>query len=174
MTTTYEVESPSFGDPTTGEYAVDVARTLFTALGIRCDDELTRHTPRRFVQAILDLTSGIAVDPDRHLSVTFPPAQGDPVVICVVQIPFTSLCEHHLLPFIGHAAIAYLPAPQTLIVHLSKLARLLCEDAARPQVQEQPGNQVVAAITTHLDTQRAACELRATHACTTLRGARGL
>ena len=81
-------------------------------------------------------------------------------------------CEHHLLPFTGTATIGYLPEPGARIVGLSKLARVTQEYAARPQVQERLGDQIVTAITSNLDTLGAGCVLRAVHTCMTLRGAR--
>jgi GTP cyclohydrolase IA len=80
------------------------------------------------------------------------------------------VCEHHLLPFTGHATVAYLPEQGAPIVGISKLARVVQEYAARPQMQERIGEQVVEALTSCLVVQGAACLLRATHACMTLRG----
>ena len=155
---------------TSEHMAIVHATSMMQALGIDLDSDETRNTPARFVRAMLELTAGASLDPGRHLQVTFPPPSGDPGMVLVPGIPFTSICEHHMMPFNGTATVAYLPAGR--IVGLSKLARLVQEYAARPQVQEQLGDQVVAAITRRLDTRGAACILRATHSCMTLRGAK--
>jgi len=146
------------------------ARAMMTALGFDVDDEATVRTPARFVKALLELTSGATLDPDRHFAVTFPPPSVDPGMVVVPGIPFTSVCEHHLLPFTGTATVAYLPSGR--IVGLSKLARVVQEYAARPQVQERLGDQVTQAIDKNLSTLGAACILHAVHSCMTLRGAR--
>lgn len=148
------------------------ARAMLAALGIACDDESTAATPERFVRALAEMTAGRLVDPDRHLLVTFPPESPAPGLIVVTGIPFQSVCEHHLLPFSGRAAVAYLPAPGSRIVGLSKLARVVQEYAARPQVQERLCTQVVGAVTSRLRTDGAACLIRSVHSCMTVRGAR--
>jgi GTP cyclohydrolase I len=93
-------------------------------------------------------------------------------MIIVPGVPFVSLCEHHLLAFTGTATLAYVPAPGARIVGLSKLARLAREYAARPQVQERLGDQIVQAIARNLNTAGAACIIRSTHTCMTIRGVR--
>ncbi|ROR42928.1 GTP cyclohydrolase I [Kitasatospora cineracea] len=163
---------------TSTDNTIDLARAaehaagLFAALGIPCDTESTAATPARVAKALAELTAGQHLDPTRHLAVTFPPEGQRAGLIAAVDVPFTALCEHHGLPFTGRAAVAYLPVPGARIVGLSKLARLLQEFAARPQVQERLGEQVVEALGAHLDVQGAACLIRSVHACMTLRGAR--
>lgn len=146
------------------------ARALLTALDVP-ETESTKNTPLRWVSALAEMTRGMGMDPDRHLLVTFPPEGDDPGMIVVRHVPFTSLCEHHMLPFTGTATVGYLPAPGARIVGLSKLARVVQEYGARPQVQERLGWQVINAITTNLDTTGAACVIKAMHSCLTLRGA---
>ena len=153
------------GHPATGH-----AAAMLEALGIDVTLEDTRATPARLVGALAELTSGIHLDPGRHLAVTFPPPSDDPPMVIVPGVPIASVCEHHWLPFAGTATIAYLPASR--IVGLSKLARVAQEYAARPQVQERLGDQIVTCIGKHLDTRGAACVIRAVHTCMTLRGAR--
>ncbi len=150
------------------------ARVMLDLLGIDVSRADTAATPARFVKALLELTSGARLDPARHLRVTFEPGSPDPGIIIVRDVPFISLCEHHLLAFTGTATVGYLPAPGARIVGLSKLARLVQELAARPQVQERLGDQVVSAITGNLETAGAACVLEASHSCMTLRGARAV
>ncbi|MCC9309112.1 GTP cyclohydrolase I [Kitasatospora sp. RB6PN24] len=148
------------------------ASGLLAALGIPCDSPSTADTPRRLAKALAELTAGVHTDPTRHLAVTFPPEADRPGLIAAVDVPITALCEHHVLPFTGRATVAYLPKPGARIVGLSKLARLAQEYAARPQVQERLGRQVVDALTTHMDVDGAACLIRSQHACMALRGAR--
>lgn len=150
------------------------ARRMLAELGIPCDSDDTAATPARFVRAMLEFTAGQYLDPARHFKVTFPAPDGDPGMVVVPGIPFVSLCEHHLLSFTGTASIAYLPQPGGRIVGLSKLARVAQECAARPQVQERLGHQIVSTIDTNLDTRGVACLLRATHSCMTLRGAKAV
>lgn len=148
------------------------AAAMLKALGIDCDADGTQETPERFVRALSELTYGLRHDPARHLARTFPPPSGQPSMIVVPGVPFTSICEHHLLAFTGTAAVGYIPSPGARVVGLSKLARIVQEYAARPQMQERLGDEIVDAITGHLETEGAACVIRSTHSCMTLRGAR--
>jgi len=152
--------------------ATKYARAMLDELGIDCHSDSTEATPARFVKALLELTYGLHVDPTRHLRVTFEPASDDPGMIIARDVPFVSVCEHHLLLFTGTATVAYLPKPGARIVGLSKLARVAQEYGARPQVQERLGDQIVSALTDHLDTLGAACIIRSAHSCMTCRGAR--
>lgn len=146
------------------------ARAMMTELGFDTAGEAMERSPARFVRALLELTVGMNLNPDRHFAVTFPPPSADPGMVVVPGIPFVSVCEHHLLTFTGTATVAYLPAGR--IVGLSKLARVVQEYAARPQVQERLGDQITEAIGKNLNTLGAACVLRSVHSCMTLRGAR--
>lgn len=127
-------------------------------------------TPGRVVRAFAELTDRRG-DPSALLKRTFEgtdyPADE---IIAVGPIPFTSICEHHLLPFSGTAWIGYLPNEEGGVVGLSKLPRLLDHYAARPQVQERLTTQVADALVEHLDPQAAGCIVRATHTCMSLRG----
>lgn len=164
----------SIGAP--GEHALAQAaahaREMFAALGIDCDTASAERTPHRFVRALAEMTRGLHLDPARHLRVQFPPESAEQGIIAAVDVPFVALCEHHILPFAGRATVAYLPRPNARIVGLSKLARVLQEYGARPQVQERLGGQVVDALTRNLDSLGAACLIRSEHACMTRRGAR--
>lgn len=140
--------------------------TMMVALGLSGDD----RTARRHVTALAQLTRGTRVDPRRHLQVTFPPTTADPGLISVRDVPFTSLCAHHMLPFTGTATVAYLPKPGGRIAGLSKLARLVVDYAARPQVQEQLAAQTLDAIMAELPAQGAAVRIEAVHTCMAMRG----
>lgn len=154
-------------DQVVDERAVVACRELFSRLGIVGDE----RTPTRYVRALAELTRGLATDPRRHLEVTFPPTSADPGLITARAVPFTSLCAHHLLPFYGTATVAYLPKPQARIVGLSKMARLVQDYAARPQVQERLAAQILDALTTRLHCRGAAVAIRGMHTCMALRGA---
>lgn len=145
------------------------ATAMLEALDIAGDEQ----TPMRLVRALDELTRYRFTSPDAHLGVRFPPpiAGGTPGLIVVTDIPFTSVCEHHLLPFSGVATVAYLPERGQRIVGLSKLARVVKEFAGRPQVQERLTGNIAAAIHQLLDADGAACAIRATHSCMALRGA---
>lgn len=144
------------------------AAAMLGALGIHGDDK----TPTRLVRALDELAAGRDLEPDRHLDVQFPPTTTEPGLVVVADIPFTSLCEHHLLPFTGVATVAYLPSPGSPIVGLSKLARLVQEYAARPQIQERLTDQVATALHLGLKARGSACAVRGVHSCMALRGAR--
>ena len=144
------------------------AAAMLDALGLVGDD----RTAWRLVKALDELAGARNLDPGRHLAVEFPTLiPADPGLVCVTDLPFTSLCEHHMLPFAGIATLAYLPTATRAIPGLSKLARLLGDYAARPQVQERLTYQVAAALHIGLQARGAACAVRAVHACMALRGA---
>lgn len=149
------------------ERAVAACRELFGRLGVVGDQE----TARRHVRALAELTAGVRQDPGRHLEVTFAPVSPEPGLISVRSVPFTSLCAHHMLPFYGTATVGYLPKPEARIVGLSKLARVVKEFAARPQVQEQLAAQVLEALASRLHCRGAAIAISAVHTCMALRGA---
>lgn len=146
------------------------ARRMMAALDLPLDTPGLAGTPARLVAALRELTAGMREDPGRHLEVTFPPETDKPGIIAVTNMPFISLCEHHLLPFIGNMTVAYLPSPGAPIVGLSKLARMAQGFAARPQVQERLGEQIVESLSTRVDCLGAACQVTAEHFCMTLRG----
>lgn len=165
------VAAAPINGPVDLEAAAAACTAMLDALGIDTGRDGVRETPGRFVRALDELTRGRHLDPDRHLAVTFAPETNGQVVL-VTGIPFTAVCEHHLLIFDGTATVAYLPAPGARIVGLSKLARLVQEYAARPQVQERLTRQIADAVARCLDTVGVACLLRAEHSCMSHRGAR--
>lgn len=141
---------------------------LLELLGDDPDREGLTETPARVVRAMCEMTSGLREDPAAVLGTTFDVSSDEMVVVTGVE--FVSLCEHHLLPFTGTAAVGYLPVER--VVGLSKLARLVDIYARRPQVQERMTRQITAALDEHLATKGAACVLRATHSCMSCRGVR--
>jgi GTP cyclohydrolase IA len=124
-------------------------------------------TPRRVVAYLAELTAGYREDPGRYLSVAFEEPCDEMVVLAGVR--FTSLCEHHLLPFTGTATVGYVPDRK--VVGVSKLARVVEVYARRLQLQERLTRQVAEAITDHLEPLGVGVVLRASHACLACRGA---
>ena len=125
-------------------------------------------TPRRVAAMYEELFSGFHDDPSRHLTVTFA-AEHDEMVM-VRDIPFASLCEHHMVPFIGKAHVAYIPGSDGRITGLSKLARLVDGFARRLQVQERMTTQIADAIESVLGPRGVLVVLEAEHLCMSIRG----
>ena len=115
-----------------------------------------------------ELFSGLHDDPTRHLEVTFA-AEHDEMVM-VRDIPFASLCEHHLVPFLGRAHVAYIPAEDGRITGLSKLARLVDGFARRLQVQERMTTEIADAIEGVLQPRGVLVVIEAEHLCMSMRG----
>lgn len=151
---------------------VDVARIeravreMLLAVGEDPDREGLLKTPNRVARAYAELFAGLQEEPRRHLRTVFT-ADYDEVVL-LRDIPFASMCEHHLLPFVGRAHVAYLPDGR--VVGLSKLARLVEGYARRPQIQEQMTKQICEALMEELEPKGAAVVVEATHSCMTIRG----
>jgi GTP cyclohydrolase I len=154
--------------------ATDAVSTLLYYLGYDVTTETLVDTPNRVVRALLEMTSGQAVDPATVLSRTFPahPDSDHDELVALSGITFTSLCEHHLMPFDGTATVAYIPVPGGPVVGLSKLARLVDIYARRLTMQERLTRQVTAALDAHLATVGSACIIRSRHGCMTGRGVR--
>ncbi len=143
-------------------------REILLALGEDPEREGLRQTPRRIAESYAELFSGLREDPRRHLRVTFDEHHTEMVVLR--EIPFASMCEHHLLPFTGFAHIGYIPRGR--VVGLSKLARLVDGYARRPQVQERMTSEIADAIMEELKPDGCGVVIEATHTCMTIRGAR--
>jgi len=153
-----------------------LVRELLEAIGEDPDRPGLRLTPQRVADAYTEFFSGVgqdATEPLAHtISVTRGPAPDTlpSGAVMLRDIRFRSVCEHHLLPFAGHAHIAYLPGEQ--VVGLGALPRVVDVLAARPQVQERLGEQIADAIAGSLDTRGVLVVLDATHECVTMRGGR--
>ena len=143
-------------------------RELLEAIGEDPSREGLRDTPRRVAEMYAELFEGIESDPGEHLRVTF--EVGHDEVVMVRDIPFTSLCEHHLLPFVGYVHVAYLPAADGRITGLSKLARLVEGYARRLQVQERMTTQIVEAMERELAPRGSIAVIEAEHFCMSMRG----
>ncbi len=145
-----------------------VIRELLEAIGEDPSREGLRETPRRVADMYVELFEGIESDPGEHLRVTF--EVGHDEMVMVRDIPFTSLCEHHLVPFVGHAHVAYLPSADGRIAGLSKLARLVEGYARRLQVQERMTTQLVEAMERELKPRGSIVVIEAEHFCMSMRG----
>ena len=147
-----------------------LVRELLEAIGEDPDREGLRETPRRVADMYSELFEGLEVDPGEHLRVTF--EAGHDEMVMVRDIPFTSLCEHHLLPFVGLAHVAYLPGLDGRITGLSKLARLVEGYARRLQVQERMTTDIVEAMERELAPKGSIVVIEAEHFCMSMRGVR--
>jgi GTP cyclohydrolase I len=145
-----------------------LVRELLEAIGEDPSREGLLDTPRRVADMYAELFEGLEADPGEHLRVTF--EAGHDEMVMVRDIPFTSLCEHHLLPFVGHAHLAYLPGSDGRITGLSKLARLVEGFARRLQVQERLTTQIVEAMERELRPRGSIVVVEAEHFCMTMRG----
>jgi GTP cyclohydrolase I len=145
-------------------------REILIAIGDDSAREGLAETPRRVAEAYADLFAGMSIDP---VSVLEPlPDERGAGLILVKDIQFASICEHHLLPFFGTAAVGYLPGPDGTITGLSKLARVIEVLARRPQVQERLVREVADALEEALSPVGVAVIVEAEHACMTMRGVR--
>jgi GTP cyclohydrolase I len=140
-------------------------------IGMRADpdDPNLLDTPDRVLRAFLEMTSGYSEDPAEILARKFDVERADELIV-VRHVQFTSLCEHHLLPFSGEAYVGYLPGDR--VAGLSKLARLVDCFARRLQVQERMTKQIADALMEHLEARGAGVVIRAQHSCMGCRGVR--
>jgi GTP cyclohydrolase IA len=141
---------------------------LLEAIGEDPRRDGLRNTPRRIALMYEELFSGNEGDPGDHLTVTFS-AEHDEMVM-VRDIPFASLCEHHMIPFIGKAHVAYIPADDGRITGLSKLARLVDDFARRLQVQERMTTQIADCLEEVLEPRGVLVVVEAEHLCMSMRG----
>ncbi len=160
---------------------MEAVRTLIAWAGDDPTREGLLETPHRVTKAYGEFFAGYEQDPAAILQKTFKEVGGYDDIVLVKDIPFSSHCEHHMVPFIGKAHIAYLPhdgvvdiayLPHDGVVGLSKLARLVEVFARRLQVQENLTAQIIDAINDTLNPRGAAVMLEAEHMCMTMRGVR--
>ena len=145
--------------------AESAATALLSALGIDLDREGLAETPRRMVDALVEMTTV----PEFDLT-SFPNEEDYDELVLVEDIPVRSVCEHHVLPFVGVAHVGYLPGER--ILGLSKFARMVDFHARRPQTQERLTQQVARHIQDQLAPRGVGVVIEAEHTCMTLRGAR--
>ena len=150
-------------DPIDLAAAEAAARALLQALGIDLARESLRDTPRRMAQMYAELLT-----PSELSATTFPNDGGYDELVVATGIPFHSLCEHHLLPFVGIAHVGYIPGDR--IIGLSKLARVVDRFARELQVQERLTTQVARWLDEHLRPKGVGVVVEAEHLCMSLRG----
>ena len=141
-------------------------REILIAIGEDPDREGLVKTPTRVARMYAELFSGLRDTPDRHLEAVFDENHHEMVVLR--DIPFNSMCEHHLMPFEGRVHIAYIPGGK--ILGLSKLARLVDVFALRPQVQERLTSQIADVLSERVQVKGCAVVMEAVHTCMTCRG----
>jgi GTP cyclohydrolase I len=145
-----------------------LVRELLDAIGENPQREGLVATPRRVAAMYEELFSGVDDDPERYLTVTFA-AEHDEMVM-VRDIPFASLCEHHMIPFMGKVHVGYIPGEDGRITGLSKLARLVDAYARRLQVQERMTTQIADTMEKVLLPRGVLVVVEAEHLCMSMRG----
>jgi GTP cyclohydrolase I len=141
-------------------------REILIAIGEDPDRDGLRDTPSRVARMYAELFAGLRQTPDEHFKALFDEDHHELVVLR--DIPFNSMCEHHLMPFEGKAHVAYIPGGKVL--GLSKLARIVDVFAKRPQVQERLTSQVADVLAERLKVRGCAVVMEAVHTCMTCRG----
>ncbi len=145
-------------------------KEILIAIGEDPDRDGLLDTPARVARMYAEIAAGLHQDPADHLKTMFE-ADHDEMVM-VRDIPMYSMCEHHLIPFIGQAHVAYIPNRDGDVVGLSKIARLVDGFAKRPQVQERLTSQVAKALEAHLQPRGVLVVMEAEHLCMSMRGVR--
>lgn len=143
-------------------------RLILEGVGEDPNREGLQKTPARVARMYAECFAGLYEDPAQHFETTFDEHHEEPVI--VHDIPFYSMCEHHLAPFFGKAHVAYIPAKSGRICGISKLARLVDAYARRPQVQERLTSQVADTLMEQLQPQGAIVVMEAEHLCMSMRG----
>jgi len=152
------------------ERIAKAVREILEAIGEDPDRDGLRDTPERVARMYAEICSGIHEQVDTHLAVTF--EAGHDEMVMVRDIAMQSICEHHLIPFIGRAHVAYIPGEDGRITGISKLARLVDALARRPQVQENLTVQIADEIDRTLQPRGVMVVIEAEHLCMTMRGVR--
>lgn len=147
----------------------NAVRDILEAIGEDPNREGLVETPNRVARMYAEIFAGLSDDPKRHLKI-FDEKDDDEMVI-VRDIPLYSMCEHHLIPFMGKAHIAYIPQDGK-VIGLSKLARIVDSFAKRPQLQERLTGQIADFLYENLSPMGVAVVIEAQHLCMTMRGAR--
>jgi GTP cyclohydrolase I len=143
-------------------------REILAAVGEDPDREGLLDTPARVARMYAELFSGLRQDPRIHLKKFFVEKYDE--IVLVRDISFNSMCEHHMLPFMGRAHIGYLPNGR--VIGLSKLARVVEVVSKRPQVQERMTEEIADLLVEELDAKGVAVVIEATHTCMAIRGVR--
>ena len=152
------------------EHAQQAVVTLLEHIGEDPGRNGLKDTPRRVVKALLEMTRGYQADVATILGVTFDVTFDEMVVL--TDIPFNSLCEHHMLPFTGTATVGYIPGPAGGVVGISKLARLVEAHAHRLQIQERMTDDIAKDLNHYLYPKGVGVVIQAHHQCMSCRGVR--
>ena len=142
--------------------------SIIEAIGENPARQGLENTPQRVAEMYSELFSGLNQDPAEELTVGF--EEGHRELVIVKDIPFYSMCEHHLLPFYGTAHLGYIPSTNGIVAGVSKLARVVEIVAKRPQLQERMTSQIADAIAKALNPDGVAVVIEAEHLCMTMRG----
>jgi len=142
--------------------------TIIKAIGEDPEREGLSETPRRVAEMYTELFAGLDMDPAAELTVGY--ELGHREMVIVKDIPFYSMCEHHLLPFYGVVHIGYVPDATGRVVGISKMARVVEVIARRPQIQERMTTQIADAIVDGVQPQGVAVVVQAEHMCMVMRG----
>ena len=145
-------------------------REILLAIGEDPDRDGLRNTPERVARSYAEIFAGLGTDPSDALSTTF--QENHDELVLVKDIPVYSVCEHHLVPWHGAAAVGYIPGVAGRITGLSKLVRVVEGFARRPQVQERLTQQVADAVETRLEARGVIVVVDAEHLCMAMRGVR--
>jgi GTP cyclohydrolase I len=143
-------------------------REILEAIGEDPGRDGLLDTPERVARMYAEIFTGLHEDPGEHLTVTFESSHDE--MVMVRDIPLYSVCEHHLIPFIGKAHVAYIPGQDGRITGLSKIARLVEGYSRRPQVQEQLTVQIADAMEHTLEPRGVMVIVEAEHLCMSMRG----
>jgi GTP cyclohydrolase I len=163
-------EFPPIDTPMDLDRIAKAVREILEAIGEDADRDGLRDTPQRVARLYAEVCAGLHEQADTHLAVTF--EAGHDEMVMVRDISVQSVCEHHLVPFIGQAHVAYIPGEDVRITGLSKLARLVDAFARRPQVQERLTAQIADEIDRTLIPRGVMVVVEAEHLCMTMRGVR--
>jgi GTP cyclohydrolase I len=145
-------------------------RLILEGIGEDTSREGLVDTPRRVADMYEEIFAGLEQDPAEHFCITF--NEDHQEMVLVRDIPLYSMCEHHLVPFMGRAHVAYIPGEHGRICGLSKLARVVDVFAKRPQVQERMTSQIADTIVEYLDPAGVIVVVEAEHLCMSMRGVR--
>lgn len=145
-------------------------RLMFQGLGVDPNDPTIKDTPGRVARMFDEIFAGLVVDPASVLDVVF--EEGHDELVMIRDIPFASMCEHHLIPFTGRAHVGYLPNESGQVTGLSKLARLVDLVAKRPNLQERITTTIADTLEKALSPRGVLVIIEAEHYCMTMRGVR--
>jgi len=149
-----------------GERIEKAVREILLAIGEDPDREGLARTPNRVARMYAELFRGMHEDVRQHVKYAF--SENYDEIVLLKDIPFHSICEHHLMPFMGRAHVGYIPRGK--VIGVSKLARIVSAFALRPQMQERLTTQIAEFLMKEISARGVAVVLEATHTCMTIRG----